>query len=241
MPRVSRMNVPPTRARAFTVVRERAPDARFHLEGSLEELYTDRVVHVDFQQRDIKPNFSTEINYTDQETKLTKFLQTRGLGSRDTERIVSLVRDFSHQEGYRFARASTATDVKYGAGSGARDISPLPEKAPAFWAEAKQPGDTPPDFIKRHYGKWLRSDGLGLARADIGRLDLSLYTSLANFLRKNTLPDDCPLPKKSEVVDKWVERVGAARSDMDSDDLRNVRHAKRLEAAIHRRRGMQKI
>lgn len=78
----------------------------------------------------------------------------------------------------------------------------LPKEAPAIWRTAKRSGDNPPDFIKRHYEPWLRQDGTGLTRPDIKRLDPSLYTALANWLRKpeNQLPDDCPVPTKSEAL-----------------------------------------
>lgn len=74
---------------------------------------------------------------------------------------------------------------------------PLPEKAPALWKDDKQHGDTPVTFIKRHYEPWL---GKGLSRPDIKRLDPSLYTSIANWLKRNTFPDDFALPTKSEAI-----------------------------------------
>lgn len=96
---------------------------------------------------------------------------------------------------------------------------PLPERAPALWRkpketdpdfdpsddrECKHPGDTPPDFIRRHYGPWL---GNGLTRADIRRLDPPLYMALANWLRHNELPTDLDLPTLKEENDRWVERA----------------------------------
>lgn len=89
--------------------------------------------------------------------------------------------------------------------------APLPASPPATWREDKQPGDTPPDFIKRHYGQWLRHDGLGLSRPDLKHLDQPLYMALNNWLRpkangkSNTLPEDCPLPTVSERVTKELE------------------------------------
>jgi hypothetical protein len=82
----------------------------------------------------------------------------------------------------------------------ARATAVIPEAPPALWAQDKQPGDTPPTFIKRHYGEYLRSDATGLTRPDIKRLDPQLYTALANWLRKNELPEECPLPTKSEAL-----------------------------------------
>jgi hypothetical protein len=78
--------------------------------------------------------------------------------------------------------------------------SDTPGVAPAIWRADKLSDDTPPDFIKRYYGPWLRADATGLTRPDIRRLDISLYTALANWLKKNDLPADCPVPSKSEAV-----------------------------------------
>lgn len=96
-------------------------------------------------------------------------------------------------------RDGSATWAKRIEGSRVKNLL-LPETAPALWAEEKQPGDTPPTFIKRHYGEHLRSDATGLTRPDIKRLDPQLYTALSNWLRKNELPSDCPLPTKSEAL-----------------------------------------
>jgi hypothetical protein len=101
---------------------------------------------------------------------------------------------------------------------------PLPEKATATWQSDKQPGDTPPDFIKRHYTPWLRADGLGLTRADIRRLDEPLYTGLANWLRKNKLPEDCPIPKLSEQIDRELQ---LPVEDFEVKDLLRLAQAKK--------------
>lgn len=84
----------------------------------------------------------------------------------------------------------------------------LPEQAPAIWKLDKKADDSPPAFIKRHYGPWLREDGTGLTRPAIKRLDRSLYTAITNWLQKdgNSFPPDCPLPTKSEVIDRELER-----------------------------------
>jgi hypothetical protein len=87
----------------------------------------------------------------------------------------------------------------------------MPLIAPALWKTDKQHGDTPPDFIKRHYSPWLRNDATGLGRADLKRLDPSLYTALANWLRKpeHTLPEDCPLPTVQEKNDAQIASLEA--------------------------------
>lgn len=74
---------------------------------------------------------------------------------------------------------------------------PLPEKAPALWTEAKERGDTPPAFIRRHYAPWL---GKGLTRANLRHLDPQLEMALRNWLRKNELPEGLNLPTKSEQL-----------------------------------------
>lgn len=89
----------------------------------------------------------------------------------------------------------------------------LPEKAPAIWRSDKQPGDTPPTFIKRHYGTLLRADASGLTRSDIRRLDPTLYMALSNWLRRNALPEDCPLPLRWERVDAEIAALQEAGID----------------------------
>lgn len=101
----------------------------------------------------------------------------------------------------------------------------LPEKAPALWAEAKEPGDTPPTFIQRHYAPWL---GKGLSRADVRHLDPQLYMALANWRRKNDLPEGFALPTKSE-------KLAAEAPSADSHEAAAVRRlAYRLDKARSR-------
>ena len=80
----------------------------------------------------------------------------------------------------------------------------LPEKAPALWASDKQPSDTPPDFIQRHYGPWLSK---GLSRPDIDRCDHTLYVALGRWLEKpgNSLPFD--LPTKQEIMQREASQL----------------------------------
>jgi hypothetical protein len=99
----------------------------------------------------------------------------------------------------------------------------LPDKAPAIWRDDKQPGETPPTFIKRHYGPWLRADATGLTRPDLKRLDRSLYVAVANWLQKNTLPSDCPIPQRSERVDAEIKAFG--HQNIDSNAVFRIRSA----------------
>ena len=106
----------------------------------------------------------------------------------------------------------------------------LPSMAPASWAKGKQPGDTPPEFIRRHYAPWL---GKGLTRPDIKRLDPQLYVGLNNWLRNNEMPADVDLPTLKEKNDRWVERVreGSAPGPLD------LKGARRLVDVASRRQG----
>ena len=83
------------------------------------------------------------------------------------------------------------------------DIS-LPKKAPALWTKDRQPGESPPEFIKRHYAPWL---GKGLTRPHVKRLDPQLYTALSNWLRHNEFPEDLDLPTLKERNDRWVDLI----------------------------------
>lgn len=113
--------------------------------------------------------------------------------------------------------------------------SRIPAKAPAVWKQSKQKGDTPPKFIIRHYRPWLRGDGTGLTRPDIKRLDPSLYTALANWLRKseNKLPDDCPVPTKTEALEQ------APTQDEGFEPSEEMRSWWRAEGARQRARERQ--
>jgi hypothetical protein len=68
----------------------------------------------------------------------------------------------------------------------------LPSEAPATWKADKLAGDTPPEFIKRVYAKWL---GNGLTIADLRKLDPSLVRALAHHEKQGRLiPDGFDLP-----------------------------------------------
>ena len=117
----------------------------------------------------------------------------------------------------------------------APDNGALPDVAPAQWATDKQPGDTPPAFIQRHYEPWL---GKGLARPDIKRLDTQLYVALANWLRNNDMPDDLDLPTLKEKNDRWVERIAA--EGRGTIGTLTLNEAARIYGAIHRRKGQDR-
>ncbi len=108
----------------------------------------------------------------------------------------------------------------------------VPESAPAFWKLDKQRDETPPDFVKRHYGSLLRADATGLTRAHIRRLDPSLYMALANWLRNHELPADCPLPLISERVDAELsgKALDPARIKAGDFSRLNQAHLRRSRA-----------
>lgn len=76
------------------------------------------------------------------------------------------------------------------------------------------------EFIRRVYAPFI---GKGLTRKHLS-VDPSLYTALANWLRKNDLPDDLDLPTA------WDAQPGIPLSESDLDA------ARRVEAERSRRR-----
>lgn len=103
----------------------------------------------------------------------------------------------------------------------------LPEKAPALWAEAKQPGDTPPIFIQRHYAPWL---GKGFTQADLRHLDPQCEMALRNWRRKNQDPEWFNLPTKHESL---AQRYSTPPS---SDTVEGLRAAWRERSRYQRAR-----
>lgn len=116
------------------------------------------------------------------------------------------------------------------AGVSAGGHAPLPSHPPALWATDKHAGETPPDFIKRHYEPWI---GRGLARPDIKRLDARLYVALNNWLRHNEIPSDLNLPTLKEKNDGWVATI--LKEGRPTADNMTAKEASRLAGALHRR------
>lgn len=112
---------------------------------------------------------------------------------------------------------------------------PFPEVAPATWKADKQPGETPPSFVKRIYGEWL---GKGFTRATLRHLDPPLARAVDNWLRTNEMPLDIDLPTLKEQNTRWVERMereglSAVLPEGSPDFV--TREAQRLMVAKHRR------
>lgn len=116
----------------------------------------------------------------------------------------------------------------------ALDKNPLPNVAPATWKADKQPGETPPAFVKRVYGEWL---GSGLDRAGLRKVDPALSQAIDNWSRRHEWPADVDLPTRGEQNRRWVERVereglGAVVGDASAEHI--LREGRRLAVAKHR-------
>ena len=109
----------------------------------------------------------------------------------------------------------------------------LPDQAPALWLERKDRGQSPPEFIRRHYAPWLGR----LTQADIRRLDRSLYMALHKWLRTNAMPDDLDLPTRKEMNDRLLaaREEDAGRPPRPYPTLPEDREAQRLHEAARRR------
>lgn len=106
---------------------------------------------------------------------------------------------------------------------------PLPTAAPALWRTSRNPGETPPDFIRRTYAPWLAD---GMPRALLRNLDERLYFALATWLRSNELPEDIKLLKQREANDQWVQRIMENPDEPFTGTLKDFR---RLSSAMERR------
>ena len=112
--------------------------------------------------------------------------------------------------------------------------------APALWKNDKLAGDTPPEFIKRVYGKWL---GKGLDRPTVRRLDPSLGQALDNWLQRNDMPPDLDLPTAKE---RSAREISALKELAKDSSLHRVlgsftaREASRIRSNIARHEGRKK-
>ena len=121
---------------------------------------------------------------------------------------------------------------------------PLPSKAPALWKQRTTgPEVPPPQFIEKHYSKWL---GRGLTRSDLRKLDRPLYQAFASWIRRN--PDKIPDRLKSLVTVSPTVRVQAELDELGITDPKDaykivkddISKADRLyQAALNRRKKSQ--
>ncbi len=97
----------------------------------------------------------------------------------------------------------------------------LPEIAPKFY----EAGQGIVNFLRDPEGWWPYIQAGLLTRPDLYHYDPKAYSALANWLKKNQLPPDLQIFKKSEVVTSELANVG--------DD--SLRTSQRLLAAKRRR------
>lgn len=86
----------------------------------------------------------------------------------------------------------------------------LPVKPPELYQRRADRRELPHEFIERAYADWL---GKGLARHHILQLDRALYMALANWHKKNELPENFDLPTKKELNDRELEKMGLSEGD----------------------------
>ncbi len=158
-------------------------------------------------------------------------------------RLESYAKQFSGEGVAEYARL-LFPELSANARQGDASLVPaaLPTSAPATWKADKQPGETPPDFIKRVYGPWL---GNGLTKAALRHLDEPLYRSLYKWLSnpKNELPADLDLPTKAEGISRRIDELRSESPDAGFAKVMGdftLREAERIRSAIRRReRGKQ--
>lgn len=87
-------------------------------------------------------------------------------------------------------------------------VSSLPTVAPALWAKRTTGREvSPADFIRQHYGRTREDDTwdpMGLTRADLARLDASLYAAYGKLVERQpdrALPGLPPGPKRTRIDD----------------------------------------
>lgn len=84
----------------------------------------------------------------------------------------------------------------------------LPQTAPVLWEDRdRNKREKCIDFVRNTYGKWL---GLGLRRADLQKLDPSLYRTLSTFYSRNGIPDDLAVLETDhgKITSETLENLG---------------------------------
>ena len=110
----------------------------------------------------------------------------------------------------------------------------LPSKAPARWLDRFNRKESPIEFIRREYSRWL---GRGLSRPLIRKLDSSLYAALCNWISEHgELPQDIDLPTKKELNDQRLKEMEYASKGPPSEQREALRlyHAARRRSSARR-------
>jgi len=113
---------------------------------------------------------------------------------------------------------------------------PLPVEAPVKWKD-RNPGETPPDFVRRVYGRWA-VDGDGIGKRVLRTLDPTLVNELNSWVRDgNEVPADIKLLTIKEENDKLLNDGPAAMQEhlgkFTAEEA--VREITRLRSAQQRR------
>lgn len=94
---------------------------------------------------------------------------------------------------------------------------PLPEKAPALWAERdKNIKTNPAAFLRSMYEPWI---GKGLKRGTIRDLDPALYQAFAVWITRHPEDDIPELSRQHEEIDAILAELGLL---YDPDQLRRL-------------------
>jgi hypothetical protein len=97
-----------------------------------------------------------------------------------------------------------------------------PADAPPLWADRTTGREVSPvDWIKMHYGNKVPDnwDPMGLTRADLVRLDQSLYKAYAQWIGRHE-DEALRLPTKSEVLDEKAKKLGLLDLAVSDDSLK---------------------
>lgn len=88
-----------------------------------------------------------------------------------------------------------------------RGLTPqMPNVAPKLWMDRPARQKDPVQFVVDTYGDFL---GMGLAQADIRRLDPQLYAALQNWKHRKGWPAGFSLPTRKEVNDEQIASLTA--------------------------------
>ena len=140
------------------------PEARTPLPKSSPELRLDKISEIYYPYRKLKEEIVARLKKV-----INKELEDSGASSEDQSRIISEL----------FAELTKPPTTH----------SLLPDKAPAFYKDRSDKTQSAEDFTWKHYSEYFDK---GLTRADLKRLDLSLYRMLMKGKFPASLADKIP-------------------------------------------------